>query len=185
MKTVLQILAVLALTGCATNYDQYASAQVKIAEAQAITAKYKYEALALMGNSGGDAAKVAAIMSINQQSSQQQQALQAPKSWQDQALQWASVLVPSLTQMYSINANKATQLAQIEASTKAQMHQADTYVQFGTLINDPTVVTQPTPLVVNPVVVNPAIVGAQVSTSNTNTVNSSTSNTTPSIGLVK
>lgn len=65
MKVILAAITALALTGCATNYDQYANAQVKIAEANAITAKYKYEALALMGNSGGDAAKVAAIMSLN------------------------------------------------------------------------------------------------------------------------
>lgn len=169
MKTILAVIIALALTGCATNYDQYANAQVKIAEANAATAKYKYEALALMGNSGGDTAKVAAIISLNQQSQQPQQVLQAPKSWQDSALQWASVLVPSLTQMYSINATKATSLAQIDASTKTQMHQADTYVQFGTLINDPTVVTQPAPVivptqVVQPTVVNPVVVQPQVVT---------------------
>lgn len=166
MKTVLQILAVLALAGCATNYDQYASAQVKIAEAQAITAKYKYEALALMGNSGGDAAKVAAIMSLNQQG-QQQQVLQAPKSWQDSVLQWASVLVPSLTQMYSINATKATQLAQIDASTKTSANQTQSFVEFGKLINDPTVVIQPQPLVVTqpqPLVVQPQVVQPQIVT---------------------
>lgn len=168
MKVILAVITALALTGCATNYDQYASAQVKIAEANAMTAKYKYEALTLMGNSGGDAAKVAAIMSLNQQGHQeQQQVLQAPKSWQDSALQWASVLVPSLTQMYSINATKATSLAQIDASVKSSANQTGAFVEFGKLINDPTVVTQPAPVIVTqpaPTIVNPVVVQPQVVT---------------------
>lgn len=79
--------------------------------------------------------------------------LQAPKSWQDSALQWASVLVPSLTQMYSINATKATSLAQIDASVKSSANQTGAFVEFGKLINTPTVVTQPAPVVVRPEVV--------------------------------
>lgn len=167
MKLILAAITALALTGCATNYDQYASAQVKIAEANAMTAKYKYEALALMGSSGGDAAKVAAIMSLNYQGQQQQQVLQAPKSWQDSALQWASVLVPGLTQVYSINATKATSLAQIDASVKNSANQTGAFVEFGKLINDPTIVTQPAPVIVTqpaPTIVNPVVVQPQVVT---------------------
>lgn len=168
MKTIIILSTFLVLTGCATNYDQYAQAQLKIAEANAISAKYRYEALTLMGNSGGDAAKVAAIMQINATNTEHStQVIQPPKSWQDQALQWASVLLPSITQVYSIKANKATSLAQIDASTKTSANQIGGFVEFGRLIKDPTIVMQPAPLTVNqptPIIVKPEVVFSTIPT---------------------
>lgn len=158
MKSLIACLVILGLTGCATGYEQYADAQVKIAEANALTAKYRYEALAQLGSTGGDAAKVAAVMSMQFGSTQNVSNIQAPKQTAEQALQWTSVLLPSLTQMYSINATKTTSLAQIDASTAVQTHQQDAFVKFGTLINTPTVVNQPTPIVVKPEVVNPVVI---------------------------
>jgi len=60
---------------------------------------------------GGDAAKVAAVMSLQfaSQNSQKQQNITAPSNAGDTALKWASVLFPSLTQFYAIG--KSTDVA--------------------------------------------------------------------------
>lgn len=91
MKKVLVVLmTALALTGCAsTQYTEYTAAQVKIAEANAQAQKYKYESMVLLAKDGSDVAKVAALITINQQQNQPTQQLAQPKSWQDSALQWA------------------------------------------------------------------------------------------------
>lgn len=81
----LLILACLALTGCATDKAYYDAldartrAEQTIAVAKAEADKARYAAIATMGNSGGDAAKVAAMFSLMQQgSAPQTQASLAP-----------------------------------------------------------------------------------------------------------
>ena len=174
MKSLVVILTALALTGCAsTQYTEYATAQIKIAEANALAQKYKYEALVLMSKDASDAAKVAAVMTLQNSGQAPQQTLAQPKSAGDTALQWASILVPSLTQMYSINANKELGLAntaaqvqntqvQTAASVQNTAAQIGGFVKFGELINSPTVVTQPAPVIVPTQVVNPVIVQTPV-----------------------
>jgi uncharacterized protein YceK len=184
MKSLIVVLAAVTLTGCAgldraiggnsTEYTEYAAAQVKIAEANALAQKYKYEALVLMSKDASDAAKVAAVMSLqNSGVAIPQQTLNQPKSMSDTALQWASVLMPSLTQMYSISANKELGLAntaaqvqntqvQTAASVQNTAAQIGGFVKFGELINAPTVVTQPAPIIVPQQVVNPVVVQPQI-----------------------
>lgn len=160
MKIFVLLLTALALTGCAsTQYTEYAQAQVKIAEANALSQKYRYEALVLLSKDAGDAAKVAAVMSIQGfGQAQQQQALTQPKSNGDTALQWASILVPGVTQIYSINANKELGLANTAASVQNATTMSSSYVEFGKLINSPTVVNQPAPVIVPTRVVQPQVV---------------------------
>ena len=69
------LIACLALTGCATDkayYDAVESrtrAEQMIAVAKAEADKARYAAIASLGNTGGDAAKVAAMFSLMQQGS--------------------------------------------------------------------------------------------------------------------
>lgn len=167
IKKLSSAALILCLTACAsTNYTEYAIAQVKISEANALAQKYRYDALAALAKEGSDIAKVATVMSLSQQSTQvQRSVLEKPKTWQDSALQWASVLVPGLTQAYSISANKQIALGAQQASVTTSGQQMSSFVELGKLINDPTVVTQPAPVVVTqpaPVVVKPEVVQTQV-----------------------
>lgn len=164
IKLITLTLVALSLTGCATpNYTEYAQAQVKIAEANALAQKYKYEALVMMGKDASDVARVAAVLTINQQNTQQNTSVLAPpKAAGETALQWASLLVPSLTQMYSINANKELSLANTTASVQNNMITASSYTEFGKLINSPTIVNQPNPVIVPTQIVNPVVVPTQV-----------------------
>jgi hypothetical protein len=184
IKTLIAVAVAVTLVGCASpDYARYSDAQVKIAEANAMAARYKYEALLALGNSGGDVARVAAVMALQNQSSQSTTpSVQQPVN---QGLQWASILVPSLTQLYSISSSTAVsvrqldasqkaQSSQLQASTQSQSNQIQGFVEFGKLINSPVIVnpeivtqpaplivTQPAPLIVTqpaPVIVNPVIV---------------------------
>lgn len=79
-KTLLVLLTMAGLAGCATDkayYDAIESrtrAEQMIAVARAEADKARYAAIATMGNSGGDAAKVAAMFSLMQAGSSSAQA---------------------------------------------------------------------------------------------------------------
>ncbi len=111
-------VAVLALTGCATNkdYQLYAETQQKIAQANAMAETARYAALAEIAKSGDSTARVAAVMSLqmggNGQGPRVPQQINPPKTFGDTALQWTSVLLPSLTQFYGISANKQVAITQ-------------------------------------------------------------------------
>lgn len=117
IKNTLLALTVASLTvGCATSdeYRQYAAAQTAAANARSMAEIARYNALAEIAKQGDTAAKVAAVMSLNQGNStqQSQQPLNPPKSAGEIALQWTSVLLPSLTQFYGISANRQIAITQ-------------------------------------------------------------------------
>jgi len=111
-------IAVLALTGCATNkdYQLYAETQQKIAQAQAMSETARYAALAEIAKTADPGARVAAVMSINFGSQSgngpRVQQVAPPKSFGETALQWTSVLLPSLTNIYGITANRQVAITQ-------------------------------------------------------------------------
>ena len=61
---ILFIAALGLLAGCAANYETYVQTQENIAIANANAQAEKYKAMASIGASGSDAAKVAAMMSL-------------------------------------------------------------------------------------------------------------------------
>ncbi|NDD55946.1 hypothetical protein EBZ39_19120, partial [bacterium] len=63
MKKLLFLMP-LALAGCATNYDGYVEANVKIVEARAKAETEKYKAMAAIAAGADASAKVAAVMSM-------------------------------------------------------------------------------------------------------------------------
>ena len=125
-------VAVLALTGCATNkdYQLYAESQQKIAHANAMAETARYAALAEIAKSGDTASRVAAVMSLNMgagQGAKAPQQINPPKTFGDTALQWTSVLLPSLTQVYGINANKQVAITQSNNSAAVARSTNETF----------------------------------------------------------
>ena len=174
------LLALVALTGCATDYKLYAEAQTANARARAEADKAKYAALAEIARSGDSAAKVAAVMSLHMQGGAAPQAdtLAAPKHIADSLLQWSALLVPVVGQMYAVNrqtglgmlqSNNATTLGlkQSDNATALGINTNNTFLGMAKEINSPVVVTQPAPIVVTqpaPVIVKPEIVKAEIYT---------------------
>jgi len=114
MKLLL-IAPLVLLVGCATNYETYVKTQENIAIANANAQAEKYKAMASIGASGSDAAKVAAMMSLALGKDEQRQVMvAAPTNWSDTVLKWAGLVIPSVTQGYIANQN-----------TKAIMNQAN------------------------------------------------------------
>jgi hypothetical protein len=114
MKLIAIILTALALTGCATaEYAAYADAH----KAQAAAQTARYQALADIAKQGDTTAKVAAVMSLQMGSPQQNTQIAAPKSWADYALQWTGLLLPTIGQVYSINKQTSLGIAQSNNAT--------------------------------------------------------------------
>lgn len=135
-KLAFVTIALLALTGCATNkdYQLYAETQQKIAQAHAMAETARYAALAEIAKTADPGARVAAVMSINfgAQGSNGPRVNQvaAPKTFGDTALQWTSVLLPSVTSLYGINANR--QVAITQSNNQAAVAQS-TNATFATM----------------------------------------------------
>ena len=123
-KTLIAALCGIALlSGCATGdeYRQYAEAQKSMANARAMSEAARYQALAEIAKSGDTAAKVAAVMTLQQGGPgqpQQNHQIGMPESWSDKALRWAQVIVPTATQtltaVYTVK--KQTDLAAIQSN---------------------------------------------------------------------
>jgi hypothetical protein len=114
MKLILStLLAIVALTGCATNQDAYYKA-VEARENRLAQQELRIDsAITEMAAAGGPEAKGMGIMYFGMKSAgakANQQMIAAPKSVAEQILPWASLLVPSITQLYSIQQNTAVQL---------------------------------------------------------------------------
>lgn len=151
-KVILATALVVALTGCAsTDYLEYAKAQVAIASAKSESEKARYEALSKIAQTGGDAAKVAAVISIqmNQQSSQPTQSIAAPKSTGDTILQWASVIVPAATQAYAIGKNAEVQIQSSNNSAAVAQSTNNAFVGIASKIQAPGAVSNSTSTVTN------------------------------------
>lgn len=121
MKKLLFLMP-LALAGCATNYDAYVQANIKVAEARAKAETEKYKAMAAIASSGDAAAKVAAVMSmaLGQPSQQNQQQIAPPRSPADTTLQAIAAILPSIAQIYGINRQVALGIEQVRGNVAIQ-----------------------------------------------------------------
>lgn len=123
---ILLIVGLGLLVGCAANYETYVKTQENIALAHANAQAEKYKAMASIGASGSDAAKVAAMMSLALGKDEQSQVMvAAPTNWSDTVLKWAGLVIPSVTQGYIANQN-----------TKAIMNQADNETRVAISTNE-------------------------------------------------
>ena len=127
----------LLLAGCATNYDNYAEANVKIAQARAQAESEKYKAMAAIASTGDAAAKVAAVMSMALgQPNQPQQQLAPPKSPTDTTLQAIATILPSIAQIYGINRQVALGIEQVRGNVAIQQTVSNASVMTARSTND-------------------------------------------------
>jgi hypothetical protein len=177
----------LLLAGCATNYDAYVEAIIKVAEAKARADTEKYKAMAAIASSGDAAAKVAAVMSmaLGQPNQQNQQQITPPRSPADTTLQAIAAILPSIAQIYGINrqvalgmeqvrGNVAIQQAVSNASVANTSSTNNAFVGIASKIQAPqanvttttTTTTDnthtPTVIKVEPLIVNPTVVKPEV-----------------------
>lgn len=128
-NTLLAITVAVMTVGCATSdeYRQYAAAQAAVANARSMAEIARYNALAEIAKQGDTAAKVAAVMSLNQGNvmQQAQPPINPPKSVAETALQWTSLLLPNLTQFYSISANRQIAITQSNNATALGVAQSN------------------------------------------------------------
>lgn len=136
-------LAVALLSGCASdNYKMYADTQKAIANANAMAEAARYQALAEIAKQGDTAAKVAAVMSLNQGGAgaqRPQQVINPPEHWGDTALRWASLVLPVTTQFYTVNRNSAVAMRQSDNATLLGVAQSNN--QANVAINTNTAFT--------------------------------------------
>jgi hypothetical protein len=130
-NTLLALTVAVTTVGCASSdeYKQYAAAQTAAANARSMAEIARYNALAEIAKQGDTAAKVAAVMSLNQGNSSQapQQMLNPPKTFGETALQWTSVLLPSLTNIYGITANRQIAITQSNNQAAVAKSTNDTF----------------------------------------------------------
>ena len=121
------IVAPLLLAGCATNYDAYVEANVKVAEARAKAETEKYKAMAAIAAGADASAKVAAVMSmaLGQPNQQAQQQIAPPKSAADTTLQAIATILPSIAQIYGINRQVALGMEQVRGNVAIQQAQSN------------------------------------------------------------
>ena len=124
MKTIITLVTVLFLAGCAGSTSQYYEAVEKAAKANSEAQVARYNALASIANSGGGEASTAAVMALALSPVQSVQ----PQPMQSAALQWTQALaspVATLGMMYmqteSTKAlagyNRDVSVAQVTASS--------------------------------------------------------------------
>lgn len=160
MKKTLIAVAVsgVVLTGCAgTDYKLYAESQTKIAMAQAMAEKARYEAMAEIGDSS-DVARVAAVMAMQQQGAGQarQSGLKEPEHWSDKLFKWTVGLLPGVAQIYGIHENTKVQLQASNNAKDIRINTNETMESMGNrgyevvenvqigrdvVVSDPTIVT--------------------------------------------
>lgn len=134
MKLVIAITATLALTGCATaEYQAYADIHKARSQAEAA----RYAALADIAKQGDTAAKVAAVMSLNQGAAQSQSHVAAPKSLGDSLLQWTAALLPSLTNIYGINKQAQVGITQSNNAAAVGISTNRAFVDIAAKIQSP------------------------------------------------
>lgn len=131
MRLLALFLSLFVLSGCASkDYALYAETQHKIAQANAVAETARFAALAEIGKSGSDAAKVAAVLSIQMggapNNSPKTQNVAPPESWGDVVFKWSALVVPQVTQFYSIHRNSAVAMRQSDnaAATAQSTNQA-------------------------------------------------------------
>lgn len=133
MKLIAPLIAVLALSGCAHEYEAYAAAH----KAQAAAQTARYQALADIAKQGDTTAKVAAVMSLQMGGQQQGTQINAPKSWADYALQWTGLLLPTFGQVYTINKQTSLGLRQSDNATALGVSTNAAFVGIASQIQAP------------------------------------------------
>jgi hypothetical protein len=143
MKIIMILItAILTLTleGCATSsdYGQYAAMQTQIHKSQSDAEIAKANAIKELGATGGDAAKVAAVMALMIPSGgQNQQQIAAPRSVSEQIRDWVGILVPSLIQGYGIHANQQIAVTQSNNSRDVAVSTNSAFVGIAGKIQAP------------------------------------------------
>ena len=171
MKRLLPLLA-LTLTGCATDRAYYDAVNAAT-QAQAQAAKERYAAIAAMANSGGDAAKVAAVFALMQSQPQQQTIAPAPTPF-DRALQvlqaTSSIVSPWIAPVMAykqVAANGQVAIAQAQANRDVML---GSYTAISSVASN----------IPQPVTTNTTTTSNTANTTNTattNTTNTTTTNT--------
>jgi len=158
IKLLVAAVAATSLAGCAgTDYKLYAESQTKIAMAQAMAEKARYEAMAEIGDSS-DVARVAAVMAMQQQGASQSRGtqLQQPEDWSDKLYKWTVGLLPGVAQIYGIQKNTEVQLQASNNAKDIRINTNETMESMGNrgyevveniqigrdvVVSDPTIVT--------------------------------------------
>lgn len=134
MKIIAPLLAVLSLTGCATDqYKAYAEAH----KAQAAAQTARFQALADIAKQGDTTAKVAAVISLNAGNTPQSSHIAQPKSWADYALQWTGLLLPTVGQIYTINKQTSLGMRQSDNATAVAVSTNQAFVGIASQIQAP------------------------------------------------
>jgi hypothetical protein len=127
------IIAVIAMTGCATGSDAYynavAAREKRLAEQEMLADT----AIADMAAKGDAQARGMGIMYFALKaagSKAGQQMIAAPKTVAEQILPWAALLVPSLTQVYGIKAQTDVAIINSNNSVKNQESSNDMIVDL-------------------------------------------------------
>ena len=167
MRTLALLSILLFLTGCSTAGDYYKSVDasnahnVSLAKAHAEAEAVRYQALMRIAESGDATAKVAATMALALGAGTRQAQAAVAQPQRSEALEWASILVPGVTQGLSIYYNSKQAINANNNATRLGINTNQTFGQFASEINDPTIVTQPAPTIVTqpaPTVVRPEVV---------------------------
>ena len=142
IKLFVAAIASLTLAGCANNdYKLYVETQAKIAMAQAMAEKARYEAIQDVGDNS-DVSRVAAVMALQNRGSAAANTtqLQKPESWLDKAYKWTTGLLPGTAQIYGIYKNSEVQM---QASNNAKDIRVNTNETMVDMVHGETIVTQP------------------------------------------
>jgi hypothetical protein len=140
MKTMIAIAGALALGGCAvtSDYGRYADMQTRIHKAQADADIAKANAIKELGASGGDAAKVAAVMALMiPGTGQSQPQIAAPRSTADEIRDWFGILAPSIVHGYGIRANQHIAITQSNNSRDVAVSTNGAFVDIAGKIQAP------------------------------------------------
>jgi hypothetical protein len=182
MKTLI-LLSALTLSGCANaDYDKYIATHRDIHTARASADVERYKAMAAIAQSGSEAAKVAALITINNdRAASQAVAIAPPKSTADAIREWAGLLIPAAVQGYSIRQNTQLGIAQSNNSARVAESTNAAFVGMAGQIQAPGAVTnlsgtgsiggdyaQP-PAVITPTVVPSTVITPVVVTNPTTT----------------
>ena len=130
MKTIVAVIAALALGGCATTNKDYLAmltAQQAVAVQNAEAVKARFQAMSQIAQTGDASSRTAAVMAM---AMVQTPNVQLPPPPESEVFKWASVLVPAITnlganfftyRLGAINSNNAASTTTAAYNTFGQM----------------------------------------------------------------
>jgi hypothetical protein len=152
--TIFLIAASAMLVGACSTTAEYTA----YANSHAQSENARYKVLQDVAATGGESAKVAAVMAMAL--GQPQSSLKAPEAPGGTALQWLQILLPSAVQAYGITSSTRLGIAQSQNATALGQSTNATMVGIAGLIQAPTstvTTSTPAPVVITPVVPAPVI----------------------------